>query len=185
MSKPAAHSVLDKALFEQLFKTHFAHLCNFANQYVQDMDSAKDVTQKVFVNLWERREKIDPQKPVLSYLFNSVRNRCLNHIRDQKKYRSRVLDLDVIDMEISFEEEDSGLSELQDKISEALNSLPEKRRLVFEMSRYKNMKYREIAEELDLSVKTVEAHMSKALKSLRKQLKDYIYFLWVLMSFFS
>ena len=183
MSKSAANNILNKDLFEQLFKAHFAHLCNFANQYVQDLDSAKDITQKVFVNLWERREKIDPKKPIVSYLFNAVRNRCLNHIRDQKKYRSRILDLDVIDLEISFENKDSDLSELQEKISESLNKLPEKRRLVFEMSRFKNMKYKEIAEELDLSVKTVEAHMSKALKSLRKQLKDYIYLLWVLTNF--
>ena len=82
------HKILDKAVFEQLFKTHFVHLCNFAYQFVKDTDSAKDITQKIFINLWENRENIDTQKSIQSYLFTSVRNRCMNYIRDQKKYRS-------------------------------------------------------------------------------------------------
>lgn len=185
MPKQTAHTILDKPLFEQLFRAHFAHLCSFANQYVQDPDSAKDIAQKVFVNLWENREKIDPQKPVQSYLFTSVKNRCLNYIRDRKKYRSYVLDLEIEGLEIAFEEGGAELSELQDKVSEALQALPEKCRQAFEMSRYRNMKYQEIAEELGVSAKTVEAHMSKALKSLREQLKDYIYLLWLLLGFWD
>lgn len=186
MSKPVRNNILDKPLFERLFKAHFVHLCNFAYQYIQDSDSAKDITQKVFINLWESREKIDPQKALKSYLFTSVRNRCLNYIRDQKKYRSHVLDIEIADLEIGFEEGDSGISELEERIEAALNALPEKCRQVFEMSRYKNMKYKDIAEELEVSVKTVEAHMSKALKSLREQLKDVVSLLiWVLIRFFN
>ncbi|MCB0585594.1 MAG: RNA polymerase sigma-70 factor [Phaeodactylibacter sp.] len=160
-------------------------MCNFANQYVQDPDSARDITQKVFMNLWENRGKIDPQKPVQSYLFTSVKNRCLNYIRDRKKYRSYVLDLEIEDLDIAFEEEAPEFSELQDKVSEALQALPEKCRQAFEMSRYRNMKYTEIAEELGVSVKTVEAHISKALKSLREQLKDYVYLLWIFLDYFN
>ena len=177
MSISDKHKKLDKPLFEQLFKTHFVHLCNFAYQFVKDSDSAKDITQKVFINLWESRDKIDPQKSIQSYLFTSVRNRSLNYIRDQKKYRSEILDLETHDFEISFEEDSIALSELKDKVDAALDELPEKCRLVFEMSRYKNMKYKDIAEELDISVKTVEAHMSKALKTLRANLEDYAYIL--------
>ncbi len=180
MPNSSEHKTLDKPLFEQLFKTHFVHLCNFAYQFVKDTDSSKDITQKVFINLWENREKIDAQKSIQSYLFTSVRNRCLNYIRDQKKYRSEVLDLETYDFEIPFEEDTMAMSELKDKVAAALNELPEKCRLVFEMSRYKNMKYKEIAEELDVSVKTVEAHMSKALKSLRSNLKDYVYILLII-----
>lgn len=184
MSEPTSHNKLDRAHFEWLFRTHFVHLCNFARQYVQDLDTAKDITQKVFINLWENREKINPQKAVQSYLFTAVRNRCLNHIRDHKKYRSRVLDLDIVDQEVSFDSDDSDLLEFKEKVAEALQALPEKCRLVFEMSRYRNMKYKEIAEELDVSVKTVEAHMSKALRSLRGQLKDYLPFLWIFFDIF-
>jgi len=180
MPNSSEHKILDKPLFEQLFKTHFVHLCNFAYQFVKDTDSSKDITQKVFINLWENRDKIDIQKSIQSYLFTSVRNRCLNYIRDQKKYRSEVLDLETHDFEIAFEEDTMAMSELKEKVAAALDKLPEKCRLVFEMSRYKNMKYKEIAEELDVSVKTVEAHMSKALKSLRSNLKDYVYILLII-----
>ncbi|MBK7407769.1 MAG: RNA polymerase sigma-70 factor [Saprospirales bacterium] len=173
MSTPLAHTTLDKPLFEQLFKAHFVALCNFGYQLVQDMDSAKDIAQKVFINLWENREGIDPKRSVQSYLYTSVRNRCLNHIRDQKKYRSQVLDLEIMDIEISIESDDSGLEELQDKITEALSTLPEKCRLVFEMSRFQDKKYKDIAAELNISEKTVEAHMSRALKTLREELKEY------------
>lgn len=183
MPDSSRHSQLDKPLFEQLFKAHFVHLCNFANQFVKDSDSAKDITQKVFISLWENREKIDPQKSIQSYLFTSVRNRSLNYIRDQKKYRSEILDLGIHDFEMPFEEDNFALSELKEKVAQALNDLPEKCRLVFEMSRFQNMKYKDIAQELDISVKTVEAHMSKALKSLRENLDDYLYILLLVHGF--
>ena len=179
MAKPSSHTIFDQSQFEVLFKTHFQHLCNFALQYVEDLDTAQGICQKVFITLWEKREDIDPEKSLKSYLFTSVKNRCLNHIRDQKKYRSKVLDLDCADFDIISEEEDkAGIEELQVKIEAALAELPEKCRQVFEMSRFQQMKYREIAEELDISQKTVEAHMSKAMKSLRSSLKD---FTWVLL----
>jgi RNA polymerase sigma-70 factor (ECF subfamily) len=180
MPKPSIHKILDKQLFEQLFKDHYVHLCNFASQYVQDMDSARDITQKVFINLWEKRESIDPQKKLLSYLFTSVRNRCLNHLRDQKKYRSRILDLEIVEDELAFEDNEADILDLQIQIADALRELPERCRQVFEMSRFKKMKYKDIAEELSISEKTVEAHMSKALKMLRENLKDYVYFLIVM-----
>jgi RNA polymerase sigma-19 factor, ECF subfamily len=183
MPKPEANKILDKTLFEQLFKAHFVHLCNFAFQYVHDSDSAKDIAQKVFLTLWENREKIDLEKSIKSFLFTSVRNRSLNYIRDQKKYRSRVLDLEIADLEIAFETDDSEVSELQVKVSEVLDTLPEKCRLAFEMSRYQNMKYREIADEIGVSVKTVEAHISKALKIFKDHLKEYVYFLCVMLGF--
>ena len=183
MRNPKQHTTFSQKDFEQLFKTHFMHLCNFAHQYVPDRDSARDITQKVFINLWENRNNIDPGKSVRSYLFTSVRNRCLNYIRDQKKYRSNVLDVEINDYEFSFEEDHMAVEELKGRIEEALKVLPPKCREVFEMSRYKNMKYKDIAEELDVSVKTVEAHMSRALKTLKQRLEDYI-FLLILIYFF-
>lgn len=185
MSKPVTHSVLDKALFEQLFRAHYAHLCNFARQYVHDEDRAKEITQKVFINLWENREKIDPAKPLQSYLFTSVRNRSLNYIRDRKKYRSRVLDLDIVDREATCAEDFFGAEELQARISAVLDELPEKCRLVFSMSRYQHKKYREISEELGISVKTVEAHMARALRTLKDRLKDYLHLLWIFVNFLN
>lgn len=171
--------ILDRKKFEELFREHFVHLCNFAGQYVSDHDAAKDITQKVFINLWENRDKIDVRQSVISYLFTSVKNRSLNYLRDHKKYRSRILDLDCSDVELSIPEESMEMEDLRRRIRATLDLLPEKCRVVFEMSRYEDKKYREIAEELNISQKTVEAHMSKAIKSLREQLKEYIHLLWI------
>lgn len=173
-TNPDPSPILDHTRFEQLFKTHFAVLCHFAKQYVQDEDTAQDICQKVFIQLWQKRQTIDPEQSIVSYLFTAVKNRCLNHIRDHKKYRSKVLDLELAEEEWSFQDDHFVVEELKASIAAALSTLPEKCRKVFEMSRYQQMTYKEIAEELAISPKTVEAHMSKAIKSLRIHLKDYL-----------
>ncbi|HMQ46740.1 MAG TPA: RNA polymerase sigma-70 factor [Saprospiraceae bacterium] len=177
MLEPDKIHRLDQPAFELLFKAHFAHLCHFAQQYIQDQEAAKDITQKVFIYLWENRANMDQERSLKSYLFTAVRNRCLNYLRDRQKYRSRLLDVELEDVDIPVEAEDFALEELQQKIAEALAALPEKCRLVFEKSRFEHKKYAEIAEELDISVKTVEAHMARALKGLKEQLKDYYFLL--------
>lgn len=173
MPSKSSQTSLDQGQFETLFKSHFRYLCNFAQQYVTDADAAQDICQKVFIQLWEKRGQMNPKQSIKSYLFTAVKNRCLNHIRDNRKYRSRILDLDCGDFDVVSQEEEFDVEELQAKIEQALSTLPDKCRQVFEMSRYQGMKYREIAEELDIAQKTVEAHMSKAMKALRLQLKDY------------
>ncbi|MEM6699494.1 MAG: RNA polymerase sigma-70 factor [Bacteroidota bacterium] len=163
-----------------MFKSNFAYLCNFAQQYVEDWDAAQDLCQKVFIQLWEKRTTLDSNQNLKSYLFTAVRNRCLNYIRDHKKYRSKILDLDCGNIEFAEQAIDRlAANDLQTIIEEALNQLPEKCRKVFEMSRFQEMKYKEIAEELEISQKTVEAHMSKALKLLRAHLKEH----WVILLF--
>ena len=184
MSEPSSYKPLDKTEFENLFKLHFQHLCRFATQYVIDADTAQDICQKIFINLWEKRAEVNPHKSLKSYLFTAVKNRCLNHIRDQKKFRSKVLDLDCANFNIVEDTDQLAVEELQTKIEKALNALPEKCRLVFEMSRFRNMKYREIAEELDISQKTVEAHMSKAMKHLRESLGDYLFAIFIVLAGF-
>ena len=174
MAKLPHSQVMDKAQFEQLFKLHFSYLCNFAFQYVHDANSAQDICQKVFIRLWEKRVDIDMNQSIKSYLFTAVKNRCLNHIRDHKKYRSQLLDIDCGQFEFATEDRDVfAETELQAKIEGILDDLPPKCRQVFEMSRFQDMKYREIAEELKVSQKTVEAHMTKAMKIFREALHDY------------
>ena len=174
MPKPTSYHSLDRQQFEELFRSHFQYLCSYALQYVHDPDTAQDICQRVFIALWEKRSTIQPNQSVKSYLFTAVRNRCLNHIRDHKKYRSRILDLDCgefdeVEDESAFEQE-----QWAERINAALSELPDKCRQVFEMSRYQQMKYREIAEELGISQKTVEAHVSKALKELRRTLQKHL-----------
>lgn len=179
MPELTVNQSLTKAQFEQLFKLHFSFLCNFARQYVVDEAIAQDICQKVFIALWEKRATIDPNQSIKSYLFTAVKNRCLNYLRDHQKYRSKILDIDCGDIELGFEEDHFSAIELQNHIEDALSQLPPKCRQVFEMSRFQGMKYKEISDELDIAQKTVEAHMTKAMKHLKAALKNYLTFLLI------
>jgi len=174
-------SSLSGPQFEALFKAHFEGLCRYALPYVQDLDTAKEIVQKVFVSLWERREKMDLNQPIKAYLYRAVRSRCLNHIRDHQKFRSRVLDLEVLATDLEEEPGAEDQEQLKQDIEQAMSELPEKCRKVFEMSRFQGMKYKEIAEELEVSVKTVEAHISRAMRILRERLSGKgLLFWWIL-----
>lgn len=174
MKKGQTDIAFSKIDFEKLFKDHFVHLCNFARGYLNDTEDAKEIVQEVFFKLWQNRDSINLDKSVKSYLFTSVRNRSLNFIRDHKKFKSQVLDVDIADYDLAFEQDVFSKYDLENRINVALNKLPEKCREVFVMSRQEELKYKEIAEKLNISVKTVEAQMSKALRILREELKDYI-----------
>jgi len=177
---------LDKVLFESLFKQYFEPLCAFAKSYVYDLEASKDIVQKAFINLWNNKEKIDSDKPVKSYIYTSVRNLCLNYIRDNKKFKSQILDFDTVDENLFTAESDAlEVDELQIKIDNAISALPDKSRQIFEMSRFEDLKYRQIAEKLGISVKSVEAHMTKALKALKVDLEAYIVTVIVFLYFFN
>lgn len=184
-TKPLAHS--DKILkqqFETLFREHFTGLCYFAHKYLGDMDSCKEIVHNVFVSVWEKRHEFDFEKPAKSYLFTSVYNRSMNHIRDKKKFISSDEEVSIHILEKAGDFNNIlETAELEARINLSIMNLPEKCKQIFQMNRYDEKKYSEIAEELGISVKTVEAQMSKALKILRENLKDYIYwfllFLWI------
>ncbi|RMG24557.1 MAG: RNA polymerase sigma-70 factor [Bacteroidetes bacterium] len=184
MSKPHTHPTFDEVQFEALFKSHFQYLCNFARQYVHEDETAREITQQVFIALWEKRASLNPAQSVKAYLFTAVKNRCLNYLRDSKKYRSKLLDIDCGNFELSREEDHFAEAELKAQIEAVLNSLPEKCRQVFEMSRFEEMKYKDIARELGISQKTVEAHISKALKSLREQLQHFLLLFLAILEYF-
>jgi RNA polymerase sigma-70 factor (ECF subfamily) len=184
LTERLSYHVLNEKLFQNYFEEFYQPLCRFASGYVSDRDSVEDIVQQVFVNLWAQRENINTAEPIKSYLFTSVRNRCLNHIRDRKKYNSYFLDVEL-ELEIPVSDRDMfSEAEIERRVAEALSKLPEKCKEVFLLCRNDNLKYKEVAEKLDISVKTVEAQMSKALKILRLELKDFflILFLW---KFFS
>jgi len=173
---------LDKPTFEMLFKTHFKGMVLLSNKYVKDFETAKEIAQDSFVSLWDKRETIDVSKPVKSYLTTIVYNKSLNFIRDNKKFNQELLQTENIFLFSSESETDSMLiaDELKIKIESALNDLPEKCREVFQLNRFQEMKYQQIAEHLQISVKTVEAQMSKALKHLRERLINYITVIFLL-----
>ncbi|MGB1039537.1 MAG: RNA polymerase sigma-70 factor [Flavobacteriales bacterium] len=163
----------DEKSFELLFKTHYESLVRFVYKYLNDIEESEEIVQDTFYTLWEKSETITIQSSIKSYLFQAARNKSLNSIKHRnvkQKYADAVLNSDS-----EFSEEGSmEMEELQDKINEALEMLPPKCRQVFELSRFEEKKYREIAEELNISIKTVENHMGKALGLLRTSLKEYL-----------
>jgi len=167
--------------FEEMFKQHFSSLVYFARKYLIDMDSSKEVVHKVFISIWENRETFDFEKASKSYLFTAVYNRSMNYLRDNRKFR----DDDILNrLELVPLEPDSSESieaaELESEIWKIINSLPLKCRKIFILNRFEGKKYSEIARQLSISVKTVEAQISKALMILRENLRDYIH-LFVLL----
>ncbi|SHO64554.1 RNA polymerase sigma-70 factor [Algoriphagus zhangzhouensis] len=186
--KPADFSEIQKGdmqAFERVFKEHYDGLCRFANSYLLDVDEAEEVVQGTFIGFWEKRENLQIETSLKAYLYRSVRNSCLNEIKRQKVrqvHAQAVLQEEVQVAEAS--DHDALKMELEDRIHHAIQKLPEQCRLIFKMSRFEELKYQEIADQLGLSIKTVENQIGKALKVLREQLKDYLPMIIVLMKGF-
>ena len=153
-------------------------LVGFAYNYLEDSDAAEDVVQEVFSSVWDKGSAIDIRTNLKSYLFGAVRNACLNVLKHQKVVESYERE------KLASEPSDDGdfleMDELQKKVNEALDALPEKRRQIFEMSRFEGKKYHEIAEELEISIKTVETQMGRTLKHLREILGPYMTYVLVI-----
>lgn len=145
-------------------------------KYLDDIDDAKGIVHEVFVAVWEKYDDLAIDLNYKSYLYTAVRNRCLNKIRDQKKF---VL-LDPLVHDDVTDDDELQTQELEIAIAHAVDSLPEKCREVFEKSRIEGLKYAQIAKEMNISVKTVEAQMSKALRVLRKHLAEFLSIVFIL-----
>ena len=167
-------------VYEQLFDNIYEPLCRYAYSILRDMDEAEDVVQKTFCKLWDQRKTLVIQSSINSYLYRIVHNESLNVVHQQInhkehnfKYYSGINDTD------DSVSDHVAVSELQQAISDALATLPPQCRRVFEMSRMEQLSYSEIAKQLNISTNTVENHISKALKLLRTELKDFllVYFL--------
>ena len=166
--------IKDKADFEGLFKQHYSILCSYANKFLNDVDASEEVVQDLFCNLWNNREKLEISS-IKSYLFRSVRNSCYNlikHINIREEYKA--YNESEIKLEEDRVEDNINASELEQKIRETIDLLPAERKKVFIMSRFDGMKYREIAEKQNISIKTVENQMGKAIKFLKEQLSEYM-----------
>ena len=165
----------DIGTYEELFKTHYANLCSYANKYLEDLDAAEEVVQDVFVKLWEGRKSLNITTNFQSYIFRAVRNSCLNlikHINIREEYKA--YNQEELNRNRQNLEDEIHASELENKIREAIEQLPIERRKVFVMSRYDGLKYREIAEKLNISDKTVENQMGKAIKFMKEKLSKYL-----------
>jgi len=163
----------NEAAYEILFREYYSRLSYFAHKYVEDMDVAEGLVQDVFFTIWEKRETLEIKQSVKAYLFGAVRNKCLNHIKHlqvRQEYQTAVKHQNN-NSELTEEIADT---ELEERIHRAIDQLPVERQKVFKLSRFEGLKYVEIADQLSISVKTVENQMGKALKFMREQLADYL-----------
>ena len=177
-------TTFDRPAFESLFHSEYKGLCRMAISYVKNLETAEELVQESFVGMWERREHLDTERPVKSYLSTMVRNKCLNYLRDHRKFNTGMITLDQLASEHDPWPSDPVVySELKKNIEVAIQELPGKCREVFLLSRNENLRYLEIADRLNISVKTVETQMSKALHHLRERLAEYLVIvLWFLIS---
>ena len=165
----------DITAFEMLFRTYYQPLCNYAYTFVQDRDEAEEIVQSTFLSVWEKRENLAIHTGVKPYLYAMVRNACLNVIKHEKiKQQHASMEMAVAERSSESVASTVMASELETRIFGAMSKLPEQCRLVFKLSRFEELKYGEIAEQLNISIKTVENQMGKALRIMREQLKDYL-----------
>jgi RNA polymerase sigma-70 factor (ECF subfamily) len=165
----------DERALELLFKTYYAQLCRFARNMLKDSTQAEDMVQDVFMKVWDKRGQINITTSLKAYLFMAVRNHCLNALKvNERKFwmdesmedDTRLSDDDMIN-ELSAKS-------LSERINVAIDKLPAKCRQTFQLSRFEELSYKEIAETMNVSVKTVENQMGKALSFLRTTLDPYI-----------
>lgn len=165
--------ITGRAEYEIIFRQYYQSLCFYANTWLKDMDAAEEVVQNTFVKLWEKRESLKPEVSLKAYLYKAVYNASLNEIKHQK-VKDKYINMQNQEEPTDHIRQEQSLKDLERRIKESLERLPEQCRLVFQLSRFENLKYREIAEVLNISVKTVENHMGKALRLMRQNLADYL-----------
>jgi len=174
----------DETAFEQVFKTHFKRLHAYAFTILRDEIEAEEIVQQVFFKLWERNENLSLTGSVSAYLYRAVHNESLNYLKHQKVRSNHQLHVAYsMKNEVEHPAKKIITGELEKKIHTALNELPEQCRTIFQMSRFDELKYREIADKLGISVKTVENQMGKALKLLREKLVDFLIFILLFIHF--
>jgi len=163
----------DQTAFDNLFRAHYAQLVRVAEAMLRDRASAEETVQDVMLELWRRRESLIVETSIRAYLFRATRNRALNRIRHERVQRASEPELSKQGFsqpaDASLLEEEIAVA-----VARALDDLPARCREVFELSRMHGLKYAEIAHALDISVKTVEAQMGKALRIMRERLSAFL-----------
>lgn len=170
----------DIKAYEILFKTYYMQMYLFARKYVDDEEVAKDIIQETFLNHWEKRSQINIQASLKSYLFRSVYNNCMNYIKHEKvkdKYRETIhfMLMETNERPLNFTGIDDMVSkEMVDEIKKAIDSIPDTYKPTFKLSRSLHLKNNEIAEMLNIPIRTVETHLYRSLKHLKQKLSKHI-----------
>ena len=172
----------EETRFEDIYLSYFSKMKYFAKEYVISEEDAENIVQDVFVELWKNKEMLNMHMNLIAYLFTTIKNKCLNHLRHKlvvQETASKLQEEYTISLRMnldSLEAFDNNLFSDQDIekiISRALDTLSEKCRTIFIMSKIEGKKQKEIAQELNISINTIETQMGIAYKKLRIELKDY------------
>lgn len=173
----------DKKAFDLLFSVYYDKLCRYADKMVHDDDQCEDLVQDLFAEIWVNRKKLSIKTSLSAYLYRSIYNSCLDQIKHQKvknKHQSETVFQSVNSFDDSLV-----FTELIEKMEKCIENLPDQCKKIFRLSRFENLKYREIAEVLQVSENTVDTQIRRALNKLKEELKDYlITILFLLPSFF-
>lgn len=170
----------DEAAFKELFYRYYHYLTKVAIKIVQDEFEAKDIAQNVYVAIWNRRGEIKINSSIKSYLHRSTLNKALNQIKKRKI--DYTIDTDI-QIPSKRENADTKLerNELREIIHQAINQLPDRCRTIFILNRFEHLSYKDIAERLEISPRTVEVQLAKARKALRDLLAAHRFILFILM----
>lgn len=164
----------DHTAFDAIFRQWYEPVVRSANRVLHDPGVAEELAQDIFLELWRRREVLAPDSSVAGYLLQAVRNRALNHLRHLQVQKKSAVYVEALSEPAEPADAEVHAAELQAAIHEAIEALPPRTREVFLMSRERNLRYGEIAELLGVSVKAVEANMSRALRQLRERLAPFL-----------
>jgi RNA polymerase sigma-70 factor (ECF subfamily) len=181
----------DKSEYERIYFEFYDVLFSLGKQYLMNAEEAEEIVQEAFLKLWEIRVVLHEKSNIKNFLYTLVKNNCLNYIRNKQNAEKLMRNYHYQELQYRYEALDKlgdnflQYQELKGKIDTAIDALPENLKIVFEMNRFQDLRYKDIAHQLKISEKTVEARMSKALKILRNDLKDYLPVIYLVTGLFS
>lgn len=172
----------DKSSFDLMFSQYYNKLCNYAATIILDHDVAEDLVQDLFAEIWVTRNKLAIKTSFSAYLYRSIYNSCLDHLKHLKvkdKHESIFPNQNIASFNDSLI-----FAELLEKLEESIEQLPEQCKKIFRLSRFDNLKYREIAEKLQISENSVDTQIRRALNKLKDDLKEYLITILIIFSLF-
>ncbi len=180
----------EKSAYLAVYNDFYGLMYHLSLHYLHDSKISEEIVQDTFLKLWEIRESLNPQFNLRNFLYTITKNNCLNYLRNQKVILRHQENLKYLEMQFNYEAlEKLGnyieFEELRKKIDQAIDALPEEIRETFLLSRFEELQYKEISERQSISIKTVEARMTRALKILRTELKDFLAVIYLISNILS